>query len=107
MALYLEYAEFSGNTNVAFKKQFKNKINRLIDFINNEYVDQVNADSIVDLTVTNILAQLDPHSVYIPPSIQSDEVESMKGEFVGIGINFYMYKDTVAVVNPFRKRAFQ
>jgi carboxyl-terminal processing protease len=82
------------------KNSSKNKINRLIDFINNEYVDQVNADSIVDLTVTNILAQLDPHSVYIPPSIQSDEVESMKGEFVGIGINFYMYKDTVAVVNP-------
>ena len=75
------------------KNSSKNKINRLIDFINNEYVDQVNADSIVDLTVTNILAQLDPHSVYIPPSIQSDEVESMKGEFVGIGINFYMYKD--------------
>ena len=82
------------------KNSSKNKINRLIDFINNEYVDQVNADSIVDLTVTNILAQLDPHSVYIPPSIQSDEVESMKGEFVGIGINFYMYKDTVAVVKP-------
>lgn len=82
------------------KNSSKNKINRLIDFINNEYVDKVNADSIVDLTVTNILAQLDPHSVYIPPSIQSDEVESMKGEFVGIGINFYMYKDTVAVVNP-------
>lgn len=82
------------------KNSSKNKINRLIDFINNEYVDQVNADSIVDLTVTNILAQLDPHSVYIPPRIQSDEAESMKGAFVGIGINFYMYKDTVAVVKP-------
>lgn len=91
---------FPGTRMSLSKNSSKNKINRLIDFINNEYVDQVNADSIVDLTVTNILAQLDPHSVYIPPSIQSDEVESMKGEFVGIGINFYMYKDTVAVVNP-------
>jgi|JI10StandDraft_1071094.scaffolds.fasta_scaffold107961_3 carboxyl-terminal processing protease len=91
---------FPGTRMSLSKNSSKNKINRLIDFINNEYVDKVNADSIVDLTVTNILAQLDPHSVYIPPSIQSDEVESMKGEFVGIGINFYMYKDTVAVVNP-------
>ena len=91
---------FPGTRMSLSKNSSKNKINRLIDFINNEYVDQVNADSIVDLTVTNILAQLDPHSVYIPPSIQSDEVESMKGEFVGIGINFYMYKDTVAVVKP-------
>ncbi|WP_309640107.1 S41 family peptidase [Flavobacterium sp.] len=82
------------------KNNSKNKLNRLLDFINNDYVDKVNTDSIVDLTVTNILAQLDPHSMYLPPSIQSDEAESMKGDFVGIGINFYMYKDTVAVVKP-------
>jgi len=82
------------------KNGSKNKLNRLIDFIDNEYVDKVNTDSIVDLTVTNILAQLDPHSMYLPPSIQSDEAESMKGNFVGIGVNFYMYKDTVAIVKP-------
>lgn len=78
----------------------KNKLNKLIDFIDNEYVDKVNTDSIVDLTVTNILSKLDPHSVYIPPSEQSGVAESMKGDFVGIGVNFYMYKDTVAVIKP-------
>ena len=80
------------------KSDYKNKLNRLLDFIDSEYVDKVNTDSIVGLTVTNILAQLDPHSVYVPPSEQTDLAESMKGDFVGIGINFYMYKDTVAVV---------
>ena len=80
------------------KNNSKNKLNRLLEFIDSEYVDKVNADSIVDLTVTNILGQLDPHSVYLPPSLQSDEAESMKGDFVGIGINFYMYKDSVAVI---------
>ncbi len=78
----------------------KSKLNSLIDFINNEYVDDVNTDSIVNLTVDNILAKLDPHSVYIPPSVQTQVAESMKGDFVGIGINFYMYKDTVAVIKP-------
>ena len=78
----------------------KAKIEKLIDFINEEYVDKVNSDSIVDLTVNSILANLDPHSVYIPPSEQSTEAEMMKGDFVGIGINFYMYNDTVAVVKP-------
>ena len=82
------------------KNNPKNKLNRLLEFIDGEYVDKVNTDSIVDLTVTNILAQLDPHSVYLPPSLQSDEAESMKGDFVGIGINFYMYKDSVAVIKP-------
>ena len=78
----------------------KVKIERLIDFINDEYVDDVNSDSIVDLTMNNILANLDPHSVYLPPSEQSSESEIMKGDFVGIGVNFYMYNDTVTVVKP-------
>ena len=78
----------------------KVKIERLIDFINDEYVDDVNSDSIVDLTVNSILANLDPHSVYLPPSEQSSEAEIMKGDFVGIGVNFYMYNDTVTVVRP-------
>jgi carboxyl-terminal processing protease len=80
------------------KNATKIKLNRLIDFINNEYVDEVNTDSIVDLTVTNILNNLDPHSVYIPPSEQTAVAESMKGDFVGIGVNFYMYNDTVAII---------
>lgn len=82
------------------KNASKAKIERLIDFINDEYVDDVNSDSIVDLTVSSILANLDPHSVYIPPSEQSSEAEIMKGELVGIGVNFYMYNDTVTVVKP-------
>jgi carboxyl-terminal processing protease len=78
----------------------KVKIERLIDFINDEYVDDVDSDSIVDMTVNSILQNLDPHSVYLPPNEQSSEAEIMKGDFVGIGVNFYMYNDTVAVVKP-------
>ena len=78
----------------------KLKIEKLIDFINDEYVDEVNSDSIVDKTVNGILASLDPHSVYLPASEQSLEAEIMKGDFVGIGVNFYMLNDSVAVVKP-------
>ncbi|AYN06188.1 S41 family peptidase [Flavobacterium sp. 140616W15] len=82
------------------KNNSKNKLNKLIDFINNEYVDSVNTDSIVNLTVDNILSKLDPHSVYIPPSELAEVAESMKGDFVGIGVNFYMYRDSVAIIKP-------
>lgn len=78
----------------------KNKLNKLIDFIEREYVDDVNTDSIVELTVNNILSSLDPHSIYIPPSEQELVAQSMKGDFVGIGVNFYMYKDSVAIIMP-------
>lgn len=79
---------------------YKTKLNRLLDFIDNEYVDDVKTDSIVDLTVTSILSNLDPHSVYLAKAEQKQEAEIMKGDFVGIGINFYLYKDSVAVIKP-------
>ncbi|HEY0091472.1 MAG TPA: S41 family peptidase [Flavobacterium sp.] len=84
----------------AVASSHRTKLNRLIDFIESEYVDDINTDSIVDLTVNNILAKLDPHSVYIPPSEQSEVAEYMKGDFVGIGVNFYVYNDTVAIIKP-------
>lgn len=76
----------------------KDKLNRLIDYIDYEYVDEINTDSIVDVTVNNILDKLDPHSVYIPKDEMDRVSENMKGDFVGIGINFYMIRDTIAVI---------
>lgn len=78
----------------------KAKLNRLIDYIEYEYVNQVNTDSIVDLTVNNILERLDPHSVYIPKEQAQQVAENMQGDFVGIGISFYMYKDSLSVIRP-------
>lgn len=80
------------------KKYYKTKLNTLLDFIDKEYVDEVQTDSIVDLTLTGILAHLDPHSVYVPKSEQASLAENMKGDFVGIGVNFYSYKDSIAVI---------
>lgn len=76
----------------------KDKLNRLIDYIDYEYVDEINTDSIVDITVNDILEKLDPHSVYIPKKEMAKVSENMKGDFVGIGINFYSYKDTISVI---------
>jgi len=78
----------------------KDKLNRLIDYIDYEYVDDIDTDSIVDVTVNGILDNLDPHSTYIPKEDLQRITESMKGDFVGIGINFYPYKDTIAVIKP-------
>jgi len=80
----------------------KDKLNRLIDYIDYEYVDDVDTDSIVDVTVNNILGKLDPHSVYIPKDEMEDVAESMKGDFAGIGVSFYMYRDTITVIRTIK-----
>lgn len=76
----------------------KDKINRLIDYIDYEYVDKINTDSIVDVTVNSILSNLDPHSTYIPKKDLQKVTDNMKGDFVGIGVSFYTYRDSVTVI---------
>ena len=74
------------------------KIKKLIDYIQYEYVDEVNTDSLLDGTIKNMLDKLDPHSVYIPARELAQVSESMNGKFVGIGIQFRMYKDSLTVI---------
>lgn len=77
----------------------KDKLNRLIDYIDHEYVDDVNTDSIVDVTVNSILDNLDPHSTYIPKENLEEVTENMQGDFVGIGVSFFTYyNDSVTVI---------
>ena len=94
------WLNYPNQNHFSSKNNAKNKLNKLLDFIDNEYVDSVNSDSIVNRTVDDILAQLDPHSVYIPSNEQAQVAESMRGDFVGIGVNFYMYKDSLAIIKP-------
>ena len=85
---------------VSSKRQ---KLNRLINFIDKEYVDDVNTDSIVDITVNSILENLDPHSAYISNQEYDFVQDNMRGDFVGIGISFYTIKDTIAVIRTLEK----
>lgn len=79
------------------KNKQEAKIKRLINYIQYDYVDEVNTDSLLDKAITEILVKLDPHSVYIPKTEMQAEQERMSGKFVGIGVSFLMHKDSVAV----------
>lgn len=92
----LNFSDHSSGLLSSNKK--KEKLARLIDYIEYEYVDEVNIDSIVDITVNDILRDLDPHSIYIPQEEYASLTESMQGDFVGIGVSFYNVNDTIAVI---------
>ena len=89
---------FSSSDHLLTSNSKKEKLNRLIDYIDYEYVDEVDTDSIVDVTVNSILENLDPHSVYIPRQEYASVTENMKGDFVGIGVSFYKVNDTIVVI---------
>jgi carboxyl-terminal processing protease len=76
-----------------------NKITTVIDYISEEYVDSINKDQLVELTIPEILKHLDPHSVYIPAAELQQFNEPLEGNFSGIGVQFNMQDDTVAIIN--------
>ena len=97
------FIKMPGSDKLKAETETKRKLNKLIDFIDQDYVDDINTDSIVDQTVTGILEKLDPHSVYVAKNEAEAVAQNMKGDFVGIGINFFMQNDTVVVITPIEK----
>ncbi len=91
---------FENHSNRSFGYTEKDKIDNLLRYINDEYVDTVNTDSIVDAVINDIMNNLDPHSVYIPKKEVAQADEELDGEFVGIGVLFQQYKDTFTVIRP-------
>jgi carboxyl-terminal processing protease len=89
---------FNTDSSLLVRSSNKQKLTKLIDYIDNDYVDNVNSDSIVDVAVNTILGNLDPHSVYIPKKKIAGLTESMNGKFVGIGVSFSIREDTISVI---------
>ncbi len=75
-----------------------NRLSRLMEYLSNNYVDQINTDSLVGTIISDVVDKLDPHSVYIPAQEQQLIAENMQGNFEGIGVSFFMVEDTIAVV---------
>ncbi|MCO5260971.1 MAG: S41 family peptidase [Crocinitomicaceae bacterium] len=75
------------------------KIQDVIDIIDNYYVDSVNSQELFEKTISDMLHQLDPHSNYISAKDLQLAKEQMKGEFSGVGIRFFIIRDTVCVTN--------
>ena len=89
---------FSGNR-LNIINSSGNKLNNLLHIIDDQYVDTVNMNELVEKAMPQILAELDPHSVYI--SARDGEIanDDLRGSFFGIGIEFTIRQDTIRVQN--------
>lgn len=77
-----------------------NKLNEVLNYIEQEYVDTINEKKMVDESIENLLSQLDPHSAYITAEDLQSVNEPLEGNFDGIGVEFHMQNDTIMVVTP-------
>jgi len=80
------------------ERRSSDKLNSVLNFIEEEYVDTVKKDALVEKAITDLLQNLDPHSVYITAQEVKEMREPLEGNFEGIGIEFNIFKDTIRVV---------
>ncbi len=77
-----------------------NKINDILNYINDAHVDSISRTELEDETIKSIMKSLDPHSAYISESDFQRMNDPLMGNYEGIGIEFNMIKDTVVVIHP-------
>tara|TARA_B100001057_G_scaffold405192_1_gene418047 strand:- start:404 stop:2020 length:1617 start_codon:yes stop_codon:yes gene_type:complete len=76
------------------------KLIELLSYLEFNYVDAIDLDSLQEEVIASTLESLDPHSSYIPIEELQDVTESMQGNFEGIGVQFQIIKDTIVVISP-------
>jgi carboxyl-terminal processing protease len=87
---------FAGNR-LSIINTSSNKLNDLLRIVDNQYVDSVDMTDLVEKAMPQILAELDPHSMYISAKDLEDTNAELKGSFSGIGVAFTIQHDTIYI----------
>lgn len=78
------------------------KLKDIIEILDQKYVDTINGNKLFEETISDMLHKLDPHSNYIPASELALLNESIEGQFGGVGVRFFIIRDTICVTNVVR-----
>lgn len=75
------------------------KIDAVLNYIRESYVDTVNTRQLIEDALPHIIHELDPHSEYITAAQMKRVNEDLEGHFSGIGVSFYVLRDTIVVTS--------
>ena len=88
-------SRFTANKPVAENDR---KLNAILNLIAQDYVDTTNLHDLIELSIPEILSNLDPHTSYFSADELKAATDDLNGSFSGIGISFVMMNDTIGVV---------
>ena len=75
------------------------KFDEVMWYVGNDYVEEPNAQQLQDEAIAAMMEKLDPHSAYISLDEFNEVNDPLLGSFDGIGVQFRLEKDTIAIVN--------
>ena len=88
-------SRFTNNKPVAENDR---KLNAILNLIANDYVDTTNLHDLIEMSIPEILSNLDPHTSYFTAEDLKAATDDLNGSFSGIGISFMMVSDTISVI---------
>ena len=75
------------------------KFDEVMWYVGNDYVEKPDAQKLQDDAIAAMMEGLDPHSAYISLDEFNEVNDPLLGSFDGIGVQFRLEKDTIAIVN--------
>ena len=75
------------------------KFDEVMWYVGNDYVEVPNAQKLQDKAIAAMMEELDPHSAYVSLDEFNEINDPLLGSFDGIGVQFRLEKDTIAVVS--------
>lgn len=72
----------------------------VIDLVEKNYVDEVEAKKLIENAIQGMVGSLDPHSSLLTPDAFKELQIDTQGEFTGIGIHVTMRDNLVTVISP-------
>lgn len=73
---------------------------RVLTYIENNYVEHVDDNTLIYGAIKGMLSSLDPHSVFLPPEEYKQMKADTEGEFGGIGIEVEVRDGWLTIVSP-------
>lgn len=96
--MFLGYQINGGKSGGFFDSNKLTPLQEAVEIIKMRYVDSVNTIQLEGKAIQEIMNELDPHSVYLPPPDVKLAKEDIEGRYEGVGIEFNVFSDTVYIV---------
>jgi carboxyl-terminal processing protease len=74
--------------------------NEVLDIVEKNYVEEVDANTLIKGAINGMVKSLDPHSSFMTAEMYKELEVDTRGSFGGIGIEITIHKDVLTVVSP-------
>ncbi len=95
MGLYINKGVLKPQVNV----EGGSKFDEAMWYVGNDYVEVPDVQKLQDKAIAAMMEELDPHSAFVSLDEFNEINDPLLGSFDGIGVQFRLEKDTIAIVN--------